>query len=94
MNAAMRAVVRAGLDRGCETFGVWKGYTGLMSGEIVSLGARSVGGIIQQGGTILGSTRCEEFRTEAGRRRALTCLEHHDIDGLIVIGGNGSQRGA
>jgi 6-phosphofructokinase 1 len=94
MNAAVRAVVRVGLDRGCETLGVRHGYTGLMSGELVSLGARDVGGIIQQGGTILGSTRCEEFRSEAGRRRALSCLEQHDIDGLVVIGGNGSQRGA
>ena len=94
MNAAVRAIVRAGLDRGCETIGVRNGYTGLMSGELVPLGARDVGGIIQQGGTILGSTRCEEFRTEAGRRRALDCLERHSIEGLVVIGGNGSQRGA
>src|SRR5688572_8103575 len=94
MNAAIRAVVRAGLDGGCETFGIRHGYTGSMSGELVEMGARSVGGIIQQGGTILGSTRCDEFRTEAGRRRALDCLERHNIDGLVVIGGNGSQRGA
>ena len=94
MNAAIRAIVRAGLDLDCETFGVKNGYTGLMSGKFVPLGARDVGGIIQQGGTILGSTRCEEFRTAAGRRRALTRLEQHAIEGLIVIGGNGSQAGA
>ena len=70
------------------------GYTGLMSGKFVPLGARDVGGIIQQGGTVLGSTRCEEFRTLGGRRRALTRLEQHAIEGLIVIGGNGSQAGA
>jgi 6-phosphofructokinase 1 len=94
MNAAVRAAVRVGLDRGCEAFGVRHGYSGLMTGDFVPLGARSVGGIIQQGGTILGSTRCDEFRREAGRRQALACLERHDIDGLVVIGGNGSQRGA
>jgi 6-phosphofructokinase 1 len=94
MNAAVRAAVRVGLDQGCETFGVRQGYSGLMTGDFVSLGARSVGGIIQQGGTILGSTRCDEFRTDAGRRRALECLERQEIDGLVVIGGNGSQRGA
>jgi 6-phosphofructokinase 1 len=94
MNAAIRAVVRTGLDRGCETVGVQHGFTGLMSGDMVPLGTRGVGGIIQQGGTILGTTRCEEFRTEAGRRRALECLQQRQIDGLIVIGGNGSQMGA
>jgi 6-phosphofructokinase 1 len=94
MNAAVRAVVRIGLDRGCETFGVRHGYSGLMAGDFVPLGARSVGGIIQQGGTILGSTRCDEFRTDTGRRQALECLGRHEIDGLVVIGGNGSQRGA
>jgi 6-phosphofructokinase 1 len=94
MNAAVRAAVRVGLDRGCEAFGVRHGYAGLMTGEFVPLGARSVGGIIQQGGTILGSTRCDEFRTEEGRRQALARLERHEIDGLVVIGGNGSQCGA
>jgi 6-phosphofructokinase 1 len=94
MNAAVRAAVRVGLDRGCEAFGVRHGYAGLMTGDFVPLGARSVGGIIQHGGTILGSTRCDEFRTEEGRRQALACLERHEIDGLVVIGGNGSQRGA
>src|SRR6188508_1270349 len=94
MNAALRAVVRTGLDQGCETFGVRNGYTGLMTGDFLELGVRSVGGIIHLGGTILGSTRCEEFRTEAGRQRALEGLERHDINGLVVIGGNGSQRGA
>jgi 6-phosphofructokinase 1 len=94
MNAAIRAIVRAGLDLDCEIFGVKNGYTGLMSGKFASLGARDVGGIIQRGGTMLGSTRCEDFRTVAGRRRALTRLEQHAIEGLIVVGGNGSQAGA
>jgi 6-phosphofructokinase 1 len=94
MNAALRAVVRVGLGQGCDVYGVRHGYCGLLSDEIIPLGARSVGGIIQQGGTILGSTRCQEFRTESGRRRALDRLVEHNIDGLVVIGGNGSQRGA
>src|SRR5262249_43023857 len=68
--------------------------TGLMSGQIVPLGVRDVGGIIQRGGTMLGSTRCEEFRTEGGRQRAIDCLQEREIHGLIVIGGNGSQQGA
>jgi 6-phosphofructokinase 1 len=94
MNAALRAIVRNGLDHGYEVFGVRHGYTGLMENELTPLGARDVGGIIQQGGTILGSTRCEAFRTEAGKRRALNTLECHGIGGLVVIGGNGSQAGA
>jgi len=94
MNAAIRAVVRTGLDRGWEVFGVRHGYAGLIAGNVVSLGARDVGGIIQQGGTVLGSSRCVEFKTEAGRMRALRALHQHDIGALVVIGGNGSQTGA
>ena len=94
MNAALRAIVRNGLEHGYEVFGVRHGYTGLIENELMPLGARDVGGIIQQGGTILGSTRCEAFRTEAGQRRALETLERRGIGGLIVIGGNGSQAGA
>lgn len=94
MNAAVRAVVRAGLDSGCETLGVRHGYTGLISGDYMPMGPRSVGGIVQQGGTMLGSTRCEAFRTVEGRQRALDRLQQHQIDGLVVIGGNGSQTGA
>src|SRR5437763_2553518 len=91
MNAAIRAVVRTGLDRGWEVLGVRRGYAGLIAGPLLPLGARDVGGIIQQGGTILGTARCPEFRTEAGRLQALAVLRRREIDGLVVIGGNGSQ---
>jgi 6-phosphofructokinase 1 len=94
MNAAIRAVVRTGLDRGWEVAGVRRGYAGLIAGDFVPLSARGVGGIIQQGGTILGSARCPEFRTEDGRLRAMRVVEQAGIDGLVVIGGNGSQAGA
>jgi len=94
MNAAIRAVVRTGLDKGWDVFGVRHGYVGLVNDNIVALGARDVGGIIQQGGTVLGSSRCPEFETEEGRLKALRTLQQHDIDALIVIGGNGSQTGA
>jgi 6-phosphofructokinase 1 len=94
MNAAIRAVVRTGLDKGWEMFGVRRGYTGLIDNDLLPLGARDVSGIIQQGGTVLGSTRCPEFETEEGRLKALKILEENDIYALIVIGGNGSQAGA
>lgn len=94
MNAALRAVVRTGIAHGWEVLGVRRGYAGLANGEMVPLGARDVGGILQLGGTILGSARCPEFRTEAGRRRALHALAAHGADALVVIGGNGSQAGA
>ncbi len=94
MNAAIRAVVRTGLDKGWEVFGVQHGYVGLINDNIVALEARVVGGIIQQGGTMLGSSRCPEFKTEEGRLKALRTLQQHNIDALVVIGGNGSQTGA
>jgi 6-phosphofructokinase 1 len=94
MNAAIRAVVRTGIDKGWEVFGVRHGYVGLVNDNMMPMGARDVGGIIQQGGTILGSSRCPEFRTEEGRIRAIRTLRQHDIEALIVIGGNGSQIGA
>lgn len=94
MNAAIRAVVRTGCDVGYEMFGVRHGYHGLITGEIIPLGARDVGGIIQQGGTMLGSARSKEFKTEAGRQTAIKNLELKGIDALVVIGGNGSQTGA
>lgn len=94
MNAALRAVVRAGIDKGWSMFGVRCGYTGLISGDFIPLGLRDVGGIIQQGGTMLGSSRCEEFKTKDGREKALIALERQGIHGLIIIGGNGSQTGA
>jgi 6-phosphofructokinase 1 len=94
MNAAIRSVVRTGIDKGWTVFGVQHGYRGLITNDISSLNARAVGGIIQRGGTILGSSRCPEFLTEAGREMAMKCLQKHGIEGLIVIGGNGSQTGA
>jgi 6-phosphofructokinase 1 len=94
MNAAIRAVVRTGLDKGWDVLGVRNGYAGLISGDIFTMGARDVGGIIQRGGTILGSARCLEFQTEEGRQTALSQLHRHEIEALIVIGGNGSQTGA
>lgn len=94
MNAAIRAVVRAGVDRGMEVFGVRHGYAGLIADNMIPMGARDVGGIIGRGGTILGSARSPEFRTEAGRQQALENLNTRGIEGLVVIGGNGSQAGA
>lgn len=94
MNAAIRAVVRMGLELGCEVYGVRRGYAGLIDGDMQALGARDVGGIIQAGGTMLGSARSPEFKTVAGREKALANLREHGIDGLVVIGGNGSQTGA
>lgn len=94
MNAAIRAVVRTGIAQGWEVYGVHRGYAGLIAGDMVPLGPRDVGGIIQLGGTVLGTARCPEFRTEEGRRTALARLEEHGIEALVVIGGNGSQQGA
>jgi 6-phosphofructokinase 1 len=94
MNAAIRAVVRTGLYRGWEIFGVRQGYAGLIVGEMTPLTARDVGGILQQGGTFLGTTRSPEFERESGREKALVHLADRGIDALVVIGGNGSQAGA
>jgi 6-phosphofructokinase 1 len=94
MNAAIRSVVRTGLEHGWEVFGVNHGYSGLLSGDFRAMGPRDVGGIIQQGGTILGSARSEEFKTERGQRRAIRELNQQGIEALVVIGGNGSQTGA
>ncbi|NWG15202.1 MAG: 6-phosphofructokinase [Chloroflexi bacterium] len=94
MNAAIRAVVRTGIVKSWEIYGVEQGYSGLIAGTIRQMGARDVSNIIQLGGTILGSARCPEFKTEEGRLRAIRELRKRDIDGLVVIGGNGSQTGA
>jgi 6-phosphofructokinase 1 len=94
MNAAIRAVVRTGIGHGWEVFGVRNGYRGLVDGDFVSLGARDVGGILQHGGTTLGSARCLEFKTDEGRKLALHHLAQRGIEGLVIIGGNGSQAGA
>lgn len=94
MNAAVRAATRAALARGWEVFGVKNGYAGLLANTIDPLHARDVGGIIQRGGTVLGSARAPEFAQEEGRSRALRNLAARDIEALIVIGGNGSQTGS
>lgn len=94
MNAAIRSVVRTGVDKGWEVYGVHHGYQGLVNGDMVEYGARDVSNIIQLGGTVLGSARCPEFKTEEGRRKALRELNQHRIEALVVIGGNGSQAGA
>jgi 6-phosphofructokinase 1 len=94
MNAAIRAVVRAGLAQGWEVWGIRRGYAGLLAGEAQPLGARDVGGIIQLGGTILGSARCPEFKTPEGLKKAVEVLNRLGIEALVVIGGNGSQKGA
>jgi 6-phosphofructokinase 1 len=94
MNAAIRAVARTGIEKGFEVFGVEHGFAGLIAGQFVPLGARQVGGIMQRGGTVLGSARCAEFRTEEGRSKAIRELNQAEIDGLVVIGGNGSQTGS
>jgi 6-phosphofructokinase 1 len=94
MNAAVRAVTRGALARGWEVVGVRNGYAGLLNDAMHSLAARDVGGIMQSGGTVLGSARCPEFAQPAGRRQALSNLEKRTIDALVVIGGNGSQSGS
>ncbi len=94
MNAAIRAVVRTGVSLGLEMLGVRHGFTGLIAGDFIPLGPRSVGGIIQRGGTVLGTSRCPAFLTDAGQQTAVEQLRDRDVSGLIVIGGNGSQAGA
>jgi len=94
MNAAIRSVVRTGISKGLEVLGVSRGYAGLLEGSMALLSARDVGGIIQRGGTFLGSARSLEFKTEAGKRRALEQMGERGVEGLVVIGGNGSQTGA
>lgn len=94
MNAAIRAVVRTSLSKGWEAFGVRQGYAGCITGDVIPLGARDVGGIIQLGGTMLGSARSPEFMTTEGRVQAVRALNQHGIEALVIIGGNGSQTGA
>ena len=96
MNAAVRAVVRTALDRGAEIYAIYEGYQGLVndSDYIRKMDWDSVGGIIQMGGTIIGSARSEAFRSREGRRQAAKNLVKAGIDGLIIIGGDGSLTGA
>jgi len=94
MNAAIRAVVRSALNNKLEVIGVFRGYWGLINEELKSLDHRSISGIINQGGTMLKTMRCPEFETKDGQDRAYGTLKKNSIDGMIVIGGNGSFRGA
>ncbi|WDV45214.1 6-phosphofructokinase [Clostridiaceae bacterium M8S5] len=94
MNAAIRAVVRSAIFRGMKVMGINKGYQGLISGDITEMTLSSVGDIIHRGGTILKSARCEEFKTEEGRKKAINVLRVFGIEGLVVIGGDGSFNGA
>ncbi len=93
MNACIRAAVRATAARGQEIFGVRWGYAGLMSGDIVPMDSRAVANIIQMGGTMLGTSRTEEFKTPKGRAKAVKVLAQQGIEGLILIGGDGTFRG-
>lgn len=94
MNPAIRAVVRCALANKVEVMGVFRGYAGLISGDLKLLSHRSVSGIINQGGTILKTARCAEFRTDEGQSRAYKTIQDNAIDGLVVIGGNGSFTAA
>jgi len=93
MNAALRAVVRAAIYYNLEIYGIMRGYEGMVDGEIVKLGARSVGNILQRGGTILKTARSEAFRTKEGREKAFQNIRKNGIEGLIAIGGDGTFTG-
>lgn len=94
MNAAVRAVVRTGLYHGLEVYGIMRGYQGMIEDDIVQLESRSVANIIQRGGTILKTARSNDFFTKEGRQKAFENLNKKEIDGLVIIGGDGSFRGA
>lgn len=94
MNAAIRAVVRCSIDRGMTVYGISRGYEGLIDGDIREMDRASVGGIIHRGGTVLGTARSERFMTAKGQDKAVSVLEAFGIEGLAVIGGNGSLTGA
>jgi 6-phosphofructokinase 1 len=94
MNAAIRAVVRTGIYNGLEVFGIMRGYSGMIENDIVPMHSRSVANIIQRGGTILKTARCKEFFEHEGRKKAHANLKKLGINGLVIIGGDGSFRGA
>lgn len=94
MNAAIRAVVRAALDKNVEVYGIRQAYMGLLAGDMELLTSREVSGILQRGGTILQTARNEEFKTPQGQKKALRRLNERGIEGVVVIGGDGSLRGA
>ena len=94
MNAAIRAVTRAAICNGLKVFGIYRGYKGLVSDEIVEFKSQNVSNIIQMGGTMLKTARCKEFKTPEGRAQAYENMKKHGIDALVVIGGDGSLTGA
>lgn len=94
MNAAIRAVVRTACENGIKVYGVIRGYNGLINGDFIEMDLRSVSDIINRGGTILYSARSVEFATEEGMRKAIRTCQEHGIEGVVVIGGDGSFRGA
>ena len=94
MNACVRAVVRTALYHGLEVYGIMRGYSGMVEDEIIKMESRSVANIIQRGGTILKTSRCKEFFEYEGRKKAYENLKKHGIDGLVIIGGDGSFKGA
>ncbi|MFH1644785.1 MAG: 6-phosphofructokinase [Candidatus Omnitrophota bacterium] len=94
MNAAIRSVVRTGIYYGLKVYGVFYGYEGLINNDLKELDRRSVSGIVNRGGTILKTARSERFRTESGQKKAVHTLKKNKIDGLVVIGGDGSFQGA
>ncbi len=94
MNAAVRAITRAAIAHGVEVMGIYRGYSGLISGDIKPLGLRDVSNIINKGGTMLYSDRCPEFKTEEGMAKAIETCKRFDIDGIVAIGGDGTFRGA
>lgn len=94
MNAAIRAVVRSAIYYGCKVYGINRGYKGLLEEDLMEMNLSSVGDIIHRGGTILKSSRCEEFKTEEGRKLGVKVLKKYGIDCLVVIGGDGSFNGA
>src|SRR5664279_1652798 len=93
MNAAIRAVVRTGIYNGMEVYGIIRGYSGIIEGDIFKMESKSVANIIQRGGTILKTARCKEFFTYEGREKAYNNLKKLGINGLVIIGGDGSFRG-
>jgi len=94
MNAAVRAVTRAAIANGIRVMGILKGYRGLIYGEIIEYDARSVSNILNRGGTVLYSDRCDEFKTEKGMKKAVKTCKEYEIDGIVAIGGDGTFRGA
>ena len=94
MNACIRAVVRTAIYNGMEVCGIMRGYSGMVENDIVPMQSRSVANIIQRGGTILKTSRCKEFYEPSGRKKAYNNLKKHGINGLVIIGGDGSFRGA